>query len=602
MSGAPNILNLALRHLSPHNPPPLTPLRKLEQIHALLIVSGVISRHTSTRILLHCLSLPFFPPPYALSIFAQIRPPDVFTYNALIRGFSSDPQKAVSLYSNMRRDDIPPNKHTFPLLLKSKARIPFQIFGHAIQFGLGPDPFVRNSLLSSFAICGLVEDARKLFDEMTQRDLVSYTALMDVYIKNKQGTQALDLFLEMRECGVCTDGVAVVSALSAAGMSGSIWLGKWIHGFYVETGRVVRDVYVGSALVDMYSKCGLCEDALKAFHGMPRTNVVSWGALLAGFLHNEKFNDVLLLFRKMLLLEKTKPNKPILASALAACAGLGSCERGRWIHGYLVKLEHETEICSVLGTALIDMYAKCGCMTEAFRVFARVAEKDVYPWTALIFGSAVNGDARGALHLFHQMVGCGVRPNEVTLLAVLSACAHGGLVDEGKAMFAEMERVYGVGPTEEHCSCMVDLLGRAGRLREAVELIGGGIQGNGPWSALLGACAVHGDYELGKVVGNNYLMRVQPREGEGGRYALVANLCSGRGDWKGVAEVRKKMREGGGGKDRGCSWIEMGGIVREFYAFGESGEGNVHVYNVVNQLTEHMKQQPFVLEDGLLEI
>ncbi|CAA0824222.1 Pentatricopeptide repeat-containing protein [Striga hermonthica] len=478
MSSAPNILNLALHHLSPHNRSPLASLKKLEQIHALLIVSGAVSRYNLTRILLHCLSIPFFPPPYALSIFAQIRPPDVFTYNALIRGFSSDPQKAVSLYSNMRREGVPPNKHTFPLLLKSKARIPFQIFGHAIQFGFGLDPFVRNSLLSSFASCGLVEDAHKLFDEMTDKDLVSYTALMDVYIKNKRATQALDLFLEMRRCGVCTDGVVVVSALCAAGMCGSVWLGKWIHGFYVESGRVVRDVYVGSALVDMYSKCGLCEDALKAFQDIPHKNVVSWGALLAG------------------------------------------------------------------------------------------------------------------------MVGGGVHPNEVTLLAVLSACAHGGLVNEGKGIFAEMERVYGVGPTAEHCSCMVDLLGRAGRLVEAVELIGG-MQGTGPWSALLGACAVHRDYELGKVVGN-HLMRVQPCQG--GRYALLANLCSGSGDWKGAAGVRKKMREAGGGKARGCSWIEMGGIVREFYAFGESGEGNVHVYTIVHHLMEHMKQPPFIFEDDFFEI
>lgn len=570
-------------------------LLKLQQIHSLLIVSG-FSDHSSlvTALLLHCISLSSFPRVYALSIFNHIRRRNVYTYNALIRGFISDQNTAILIYAKMRREGISPNKHTFPLLLKSKTLIPFQIFAHSIKFGYASDHFFRNTLLSVCANGGFIECARKVFDEMPHRDVVAHTALIDGYIRTGRPQEALNLFLRMRASGVVADEVAVVSALSAAGMLGCVWLGRWIHGFYVEPGRVVRDVYVSTALVNMYLKCGCCDDAMRTFLDMPYRNSVSWNALLAGYVQLGKFKDVLLLFQAMLL-EKIEPSEATLATVLTACAHLGSLDKGRRLDSYICA--RKLELTSVLGTALIDMYAKCGCVEEAFRVFEMMNVKDVYLWTALIHGVAMDGDAVGALRLFSDMLSSGVRPNEVTFIAVLSACAHGGLVAEGRELFGAMERVHGVRPSVDHYGCMVDLLGRAGLLREAVELMEGmpveegAGAGAGVWGALLGACVIHENLEVGRRVGK-YLIEVQPHRS--GSYALLANLYWKCGDRESAAGVRRRMKEGGVEKSAGRSWIEASGEVHEFDSSHVAAEA-VHI--ILEKLTAELKDVPLVMDD-----
>ncbi|XP_057773617.1 pentatricopeptide repeat-containing protein At1g50270 [Salvia miltiorrhiza] len=593
MLTTPNFKNLDLAvrflsqkfHLRANNSSP--ELFKLQQIHSLLIVSGFSDESSLvSTLLLHCISLPSFPRAYALSIFNQIRRRNVYTYNALIRAFTSDQNTAILIYAKMRREGVFPNKHTFPLLLKSKTHIPFQIFAHSIKFGFGSDHFLCNTLLSVCANGGLIECACKVFDEMPYRDAVVYTALMDGYVRTGGAGKALELFLQMRSSGVEADEVAVVSALSAAGMLGRVWLGRWIHGFYVEPGRVVRDVYVSTAIVNMYLKCGCCEDAMRAFLDMPHRNSVSWNALLSGLLQLGKFKDVLLLFDAMLL-EKVEPSEATLATALTACAHLGSLDKGTWLDNYIGK--RKLELSSVLGTALIDMYAKCGCVKEAFRVFEMVRAKGVYPWTAMIHGVAMNGDGVGTLSLFAKMLSSGVKPNEVTLIAVLSGCAHGGLVREGREVFAAMERCYGVRPGVDHYGCMVDLLGRAGRLREAVELMEGMpvpvAENGGVWGALLGACVIHGDLEVGRCVGNR-VIEMQPHRS--GRYSVLANLYAKCGDREAAAGVRKRMKEGGVEKSRGCSWIESNGEVHEFVAFDTSHVAAQAVYNTLDMLAAHL--------------
>ncbi|KAK4400221.1 Glutamate-1-semialdehyde 2,1-aminomutase, chloroplastic [Sesamum angolense] len=493
--------------------PPLE-LLKLRQIHSLLIVSG-LSHHSSflTRLLLHCVSLPSFPCTYAVSIFDRIRDADVFTYNALIRGFSSDPQNAIFVYIRMRQEGVLPNKHTFPLLLKSKSKVPFQIFAQAIKFGFRSDHFVRNSMVSALSNCGLIESARQVFDEMTRKDVVAYTALMDGYVRNACAFEALELFLEMRVLGVCVDEVAVVSALCAVGMLGCLWLGRWIHGFFVESGRVVRDLYVGCALIDMYSKSGCCDDALKVFRDMPHRNLVSWSALLAGFVQSKRFKDVLLLFQEMLV-EKVEPNEATLASVLTACAQLGVLDQGRWVDKYIV------------------------C------VFERIHVKDVYPWTAFWTG------------------------NQWRCLGLPESLLSDGLVNEGQQLFSSMGSVYGVQPTVDHYGCMVDLLGRAGsRLQEAAKLI---VEmpiepSAGIWGALFGACMIHKDYELGRIVGNHLIREMATDipsilENTRDNYAMRPSL---------IGEIEAHVLKGFGFEP--CQELMPGGVNSPVRAFKSVG-------------------------------
>lgn len=485
--------------------------------------------------------------------------------------------------------------HTFPLLLKVFSRLtnenPFQYYAHIVKFGLDFDAFVRNSLVSAFAHCGYVQCSRRLFVEIAEKDAVSWTALINGCLRNGHAVEALECFLEMRSSGVEVDEVTVVSVLCAAAMLRAVWFGRWVHGFYVESGRVIRDVYVDSALVDMYSKCGHCDDAVKAFNEMPVRNMVSWGALISGYVECSKCEEALRVFQEMIV-EGIEPNPSTLTSALTACAQLGALDRGRWLHGYVDR--NGLELDSKLGTALVDMYAKCGSLDEALLVFENLSAKDVYPWTAMINGLAIHGDALGSLNLFSQMRRSGVQPNGVTFLGVLGACAHGGLVDEGLELFRMMRTDYRLQPNVDHYGCMVDLLGRAGRLAEAIKFIKNMPMEPTPgvWGALFGACMIHKAFELGEQIGN-HLIKLQPHHS--GRYILLANLFSRCQKWEAAANVRRLMKGKGVDKSPGCSWIEVNGLLHEFIAFDESHPESVHMYMMLESVTAQSKLDTLAL-------
>ncbi|KAJ7954505.1 Pentatricopeptide repeat-containing protein [Quillaja saponaria] len=534
--------------------------------------------------------------------FSSIRTPDIYLWNTMIRAFStsSEPQLSLLYYARMRENGVNPDKHTFPSLLKSFSKAkngnPFQLFAHIVKFGFHFDHFVRNGLISAFATSGYMKSARQVFDECSEKDVVSWTALINGYVKNNSPIEGLQYFLKMRSIGMRVDEMTIVSVLCASGLVGDTNFGRWVHGFYVEAGRVRWDVYVGSALVDMYCKCGRCDDAHKVFDEMPFRNIVSWTALIAGYVHCNKFKNALLVFQHMLL-EKIVPNQSTLTSVLSACSHIGALDQGRWIHGYIDR--NQVHFNSAIGTALIDMYAKCGCINEALLVFERLPVKDVYSWTSIINALAMHGDALRALKLFSRMLGNKVQPNEVTFIGVLSACSHGGLVDVGRKYFKLMRQTYCLDPNVDHYGCMVDLLGRAGYLEEAIEMIEempmqptAGVLG-----ALFGACMIHKAFELGEQIGN-YLIKLQPAHS--GRYALLANLYSRSQKWEAAAHVRKLMKGKGVGKTPGCSWIEVQGIIHEFVSFDQSHSESNHIYMMLENLKFQLKLACYLPYTNLL--
>ncbi|OIT22768.1 PREDICTED: pentatricopeptide repeat-containing protein At1g50270 [Nicotiana attenuata] len=562
-------------------------LNHLKQINSVLITCG-LSHHSSylSKLLRLCLLLPSFPSSYASSLFNQIKRPTIHTWNVMFKGFSitSHPQKSINFYMQMRQDGIFPNKHTFPLLLrafsKAKNANPLLLLAQIFKFGYISDQFVQNSLVSGLAGSAYVDLARQVFDEITNKDVLSYTALIDGYARNGLPVKALELFVEMRQAEVKVDEVAVVAALSPAGTLKFVWFGRCLHGFYVEAGRVSSDVYIGSTLVDMYAKCGFCDDALKVFEDMPYKNLISWSAMIAGFVHCNRSREALCVFQEMLA-GRVVPNQVTFTSVLSASTRLGALEQGRWVARYIKA--HKIEINTALGTALIDMYAKCGCIDDALLVFEKLPEKGVYVWTAMINGLAAHGDADKSLAFFLEMLSNGLRPNEVTFVGILTACSHGGLVDEGRRLFSLMDQVYGVKPNIDHYGCMVDLLGRAGYMEEACRLIQDMPMEPTPsiWGALFGSCMIHKAYELGEWIGR-HLIDIQPYHS--GRYTLLANLYSTCKNWEGVAQVRKMMREMGVEKIRGCSWIELNGEVHEFIAFDGSHAKSEYIYSVLDNL------------------
>lgn len=561
-------------------------LNHLNQIHSLLITSGLSHPHL----------------PDLTFLFDEFSKPTTHLCNTIITHFSTTSSSlSLAFYARIHQKGFVPDKHTFPLLLKafsnSRNHNPFQFYTHVIKYGFDSDGFVRNSLVSAFSNTGFVTLARQLFDQSPHRDVVAWTAMIDGYVKNGSAVEALTCFKEMRLNGVGVDAVTVVSVLVAAGISGDVWFGKWVHGFYIVRNRVPFDVYVGSALIDMYSKCGCCDDACRAFQDMPSRNVVCWTALIVGYVQCDLFNSALDVFKDMII-QGIKPNQLTLSSVLTACARIGALDQGRWIHGYITR--YKLDVSLTLGTALIDMYSKCGCIEEALMVFENLHEKDVYPFTAMINGLAMNGDVSGSLDVFSSMLRSGVQPNKITFLGVLSACAHGGLVNEGFKLFKSMKDNHNLEPSVDHYGCMVDLLGRAGCLEEARKLIEDMPMEPSPgvWAALLTACMIHNAFELGEYVGNR-LIRLQPSHS--GNYAQLANLYSKSRRWDGSARVRQMMKRIGVEKIPGCSWIQINGVISEFISHGTShSESAIQMYKMLNNINLIMKLNVHALDADLL--
>ncbi|KAK3228372.1 hypothetical protein Dsin_000253 [Dipteronia sinensis] len=569
-------------------------INHLKQIHSFVITYGLSKDTFLLNKLLHCFLTLSHHSNHALLLFNQIEKTNIKLWNTIIRGFSTSSHQShmsIALYAKMHRQNgVVPDKHTFPLLLKafskSRNQNPFQFYAHIVKYGFDSDDFVRNSLISAFSNCGYVNFARRLFDDSTQRDVVAWTAMIDGYVKNGCAVDGLRCFMEMRSVGVRVDAMTIVGVLVAAGMVGDVWFGRLVHGFYIERGRVRFDVYVGSVLIDMYSKCGCSDDARKIFNEMPIRNVVSWSTLIAGYVQCNRFMDALNVFKDMLA-DGVKPNQSTLTSVLTACAQVGALDQGRWIHGYIDRLKLDMNL--ILGTTLIDMYSKCGCIEEALMVFEKLPEKDVYPWTAMINGLAMHGDVLSCLNVYSSMLRSGVQPNEVTFIGVLSACAHGGLVDEGCKLFKSMRDDHNLEPNVDHYGCMVDLLGRAGYLVEARKLIEDMPMEPSPgvWGALLAACMIHNAFELGEHIGK-HLIKLQPNHS--GRYALLANLYSKSERWDGDAQVRKIMKRKGVDKTPGCSWIQVNGAVSEFISHDTShSKLTNHIYEMLNYINVELK-------------
>ncbi|KAG6478303.1 hypothetical protein ZIOFF_061739 [Zingiber officinale] len=523
--------------------------------------------------------------------FAQIKSLTASSWNSILRRHSrlAGHCTAFAQFKLMLREGVVPDKHTFPLLLKivsGHGGIGLdQIHAQIWKFGYTTDSFVRNSLVSAYAKRGRLPIARNLFDEMPTRDPVPWTALMRGCIQESRPSDALELFHEMRCLGVEIDEVVIVSVLKCCGLLGDVWLGMCVHGFYIACGRVKWDLFIGSALVDMYSTCGRCDDARRLFDEMPHRNVVTWSTMVAGYVQCNRPADALCLFRNMLV-EGETPNEVTIVSALTSCARTGALVQGRWIHGCLNRSKLETN--SFVGTALIDMYSKCGCIDEAVAVFNRLPHKDVYPWTALINGLAIHGCAAECLDLFSRMIKSGVQPNEVTFIGVLSACSHRGLVDQGTYHFDSMLTDYGVEPRMEHYGCMVDLFGRAGLFEEALNLIRRMPlePSAGVWGALLNACIIHRNYKLGERVGQ-HLVKLEPDHS--GRYALLANLYSLAKKPGSDADLRKAMKGRRLEKMRGSSWIEVDSALREFVATDVTHPESKEIYRTLDEISTVMK-------------
>lgn len=573
-------------------------LQELKLIHAFLIkTSPPIDSHQ----LIFNKFLSFSPvlssssdSTYAYSLFARLPDPDIIAYNAIIRCFSSTKNDnyswvAVFMFIELLENGLVPDNYTYPFVFKActhlcKLREGEEVHAHVIKNGFVSDLYVVNNLMRLYAVCGGVDRMRRLFDGSSERDLVSWTTLIQGYVNMGYWREGVHVFFDMCVAGIRADEMTMVVVISACAKLGDLSLGRKIHE-YICDHKVNFDVFVRNALVDMYLKCGSAEFACKVFNEMPVRNVVSWNTMIMGLAQQGKFREAINVFSKMQS-EGVEPDTVTLVGVLNSCANLGGLELGLWVHAHIDR--HSLKADGFLGNALIDMYAKCGSIDKAFRVFRNMKRKDVYTYSAMIFGLALNGQGECALELFYEMRKMGIEPNAVTFIGVLMACSHAGLLEDGRKQFANMSKVFNIEPQVEHYCIMVDLLGRAGLISEAEEFIREMpiVPDASIWGALLGACRIHGHVELGK----NVMKKLEKIESErDGAYVLMSNMYSSSNRWWEASKLRKRMKELNIRKIPGCSSIELDGVVYEFRKRDEAHPKANEIYMLLAEIHNHLR-------------
>lgn len=357
---------------------------------------------------------------------------------------------------------------------------------------------------------------------------------------------------------------------------------RQIHCSITKTG-LESDVFVRSALIDNYSKWGELPNALTIFNEMETSDLIVWNSVIGAFAQNTDGDEALNLFKRMKR-RGFMADQATLTSVLRACTGLALLELGRQIHVHVLKFKYSRDL--ILSNALLDMYCKCGSMEDARFEFGRMVDKDVISWSTMIIGLAQNGFSHEALEMFQKMERSGTKPNYITIVGVLFACSHAGLVDKGRSYFESMEKIFGIKPGREHYGCMVDLLGRAGKLDEAIELI----KRMEPepdavtWRTLLGACRIHRNMDLAAYAAKRVL-DLDPDDA--GTYILLSNIYANSKRWEDAAQVRKTMRGNNVRKEPGCSWIE---VNKQIHAFILRDDSHPEIDKIVWQLKQYVER------------
>ncbi|URD90869.1 Pentatricopeptide repeat-containing protein [Musa troglodytarum] len=445
------------------------------------------------------------------------------------------------------------------------------------------------AVVNMYAKCRRIEEARRMFDRMPERDLVAWNAIVAGYAQNGMAERALEMVIRLQKDGRKPDSVTLVSALPACANVGSLKIGKTVHAFAMKAGFDSL-VNVSTALVDMYSKRGAIETARLVFDSMRLKNVVSWNSMIDGYGQNGDAEEAWRLFEKMQR-ETVMPDSFTMVSVIPVLADISVLKQAKWIHGFAIRLCLDKNI--FVMTALVDLYAKCGSVRVARRLFDAMEERHVTTWNAMIDGYGTNGFGKSAIDLFEQMKRSSVKPNDITFLSVLSACGHSGLVQEGKKYFAGMKEDYGLEPNMDHYGCMVDLLGRAGRLHEAWDFIqkmpiSPGIS---VYGAMLGACKIHKNVKLGEEAAQR-LFELEPDEG--GYHVLLANIYAAASMWEDVARVRTMMEKKGLQKTPGYSSIDLKNEMHTFYSGSTDHPQSQKIYTRLARLIDEIKAVGYV--------
>ncbi|KAI3463980.1 hypothetical protein Pfo_020643 [Paulownia fortunei] len=486
---------------------------------------------------------------YAAVLFDTVLEKSVVSVNCMISGFVNRGNLDVGLnlfvkmLSGCFGSNVKPNYVTLVILVSGCVEFGGCRTGNALhcccfKIGLDFNTEICNALIDLYAKFGCIFDAASIFRDMPEKDLISWNTMICGYVNSGDCAQAFSLFRKMRIEDMGVDKVSFSCLLSACAAGKDFCLGRMIHGHVKATG-LESDVSVGTALINMYAKCRKVESARKLFDELPKQNIEYWNAMIHAYIEDGLAREALKLLNQIKSRE-LEPDEVTILGLLMACRDTGELHHGILLHS-IVESSELFKGSIVLGNALIDMYAKCGCMAKARAVFDRMPQKDVISWTSMIVGHAINGEGDKSLAAFKQMCAKKFVPNSVTFIGVLSACDHAGLVDEGRKLYDIMHKVYHIKPQIEHCGCMVDTLARAGKIEDAQKFIRKmPMEPNAlVWRMLINACRVHGHINLGlNLVTGITELNISHDSGD---FIISSNIYAEAGRWGDVVSHRNFM-------------------------------------------------------------
>ncbi|OVA19414.1 Pentatricopeptide repeat [Macleaya cordata] len=480
--------------------------------------------------------------------------------NSLLRTltFSNNPRNALLLYNQMLQNPTSHDHFTYTYSLKAcsllhefhKGR---EIHARNVKSGHGTDIFIQNSLIWFYSDLGDVFSARRIFKNTSSPDIVSWTSIISGLVKNGYEEEALMVFGSI---DIRPNSMTLVSILSACSQLRALRLGKAVHGYNVR--NILNgdnNIFVDNSILNFYAECGLIVSARNLFESMHKRDVVSWTTMIGGYAKTGFYEEAIRVFQVMIEGGEAEPNEATLVTILSVCVSVGSLSLGQWVHSYMDG-KHDFMMDVHVRNALMNMYVKFGDMGMAVKVFKELKCKDLVSWSIMIGGMAMNGHGKQALQLFSLMLINGFLPDSITFISLLSACSHGGLVEEGLMFFKAMKDIYKIKPEMQHFACIVDMYGRAGFFNEAEAFIREmPVEPDGPvLSALVNAYKIHGDSEMCDRLGQSL---VSTRDASVGSYRLLSNMYASLSRWSDAKNVEDMIRFMGVKKTPGCSWIEV---------------------------------------------
>ncbi|KAJ8430176.1 hypothetical protein Cgig2_006684 [Carnegiea gigantea] len=531
----------------------------------------------------------------ACKVFDKMSQRNVVSWTALICGFlhEGDAEGALSFFYRMGLSDVKPNEYTFSACFKACGLLGMpergmQVHSFCVKAGFECNPVVGNSVIDMYAKCGSLGRAAQAFNELPVKNRIAWNTIIAGYNSEDNFMKSIELLLEMLNEGESPDEFTFTSLLKACSNLRAIHCGTQIHAALITRGFpvLVQTALVG-ALIDMYVKCGCLIEGQKLFDHIEERSIVSWASLVLGYAQEGYLSEAMDVFEQ-LREGNIQVDAFTLSGLIGVFADFAFVVQGKQMHAYAAKLPSCLEL--EVANSIADLYLKCGLMEDAERFFGEMPIKNRVSYTVMITGYGKHGLGEKAVVLFNEMLSENIRPDSVTYLAILSACSHSGLIEECQEYFCHLCNDRWTQPRVEHYSCMVDLLGRAGRLNDAKNLIKSmPMKPNvGVWQTLLSACRVHGDLELGKVVGKT-ILELDPDSPV--NYVLISNIFANGGYWKESQVLREAAKRKGLKKDAGQSWVEINKIVHFFYGGDDTHPLTSKIHHVLKEMERRLKEE-----------